>query len=394
MAGGNIKNEPGSSLPAASISSSRNLQALEPKLVKVMHFSKNAPEKSKYQWQQELGAHEKLKEIIIKEKAAVTGRNFCQQMIVDLKGHEGESVAGPCEFWTEKLRKFSPLSEFSLVKLLWQLCDVLILTTCTENILNKEQHANVSVGVRGQTGSGKTTIINSLLGMKDLLPTSCNLACTAVCVQISYNWSNEENQRFRAEVEFIALEDWKMELDLLFEDVEAHFLTQGKKNVEADLEREDRIEETLSKLRVVYPHLKNIKDLKNTSASKLLEDTDVLNILSTTRIINRHEQGKFSRLLTRYINSKQSDNHRLPLWPLVKLVRIFVKCDFLATGLTLVDLPGSGDVNAARSAAADKYEQTLSINCIVTEMKRGANDQGVSFSFYYPWKVLTGYLGA
>jgi hypothetical protein len=41
-------------------------------------------------------------------------------------------------------------------------------------------------------------------------------ACTAVVTEISWNNSNDENAKYRAEIEFIQVEDWERELMILF----------------------------------------------------------------------------------------------------------------------------------------------------------------------------------
>jgi hypothetical protein len=41
-------------------------------------------------------------------------------------------------------------------------------------------------------------------------------ACTAVATEISLNTSNDENAKYRAEIEFIQAQDWRGELQILF----------------------------------------------------------------------------------------------------------------------------------------------------------------------------------
>jgi hypothetical protein len=40
-------------------------------------------------------------------------------------------------------------------------------------------------------------------------------ACTAVATEISFNASNDESAKYRAEIEFIKAEDWQSELEIL-----------------------------------------------------------------------------------------------------------------------------------------------------------------------------------
>jgi hypothetical protein len=62
----------------------------------------------------------------------------------------------------------------------------------------------------------------------------------------------------------------------------------------------------------------------------------------------------------------------------VKLVKVFVKSDFLEPGIVLVDLPGNLDSNAARSAIAEEYSKDLSVSCIVAGVTRGISEKNVS----------------
>ena len=72
------------------------------------------------------------------------------------------------------------------------------------------------VGVVGNTGAGKSSVINAMLEEERLVPTNCMRACTAVVTELSYNNSRLENQKYRAEIEFISPEEWQKELEVLF----------------------------------------------------------------------------------------------------------------------------------------------------------------------------------
>lgn len=72
------------------------------------------------------------------------------------------------------------------------------------------------VGVVGNTGAGKSSVINALLDEERLVPTNCMRACTAVVTELSFNHSNNEAAKYRAEIEFIKPEEWRKELNVLF----------------------------------------------------------------------------------------------------------------------------------------------------------------------------------
>ena len=78
------------------------------------------------------------------------------------------------------------------------------------------------VGVVGNTGAGKSSVINALLDEERLVPTNCMRACTAVVTELSYNHSNNEAAKYRAEIEFIKPEEWRKELNVLFKGKSLH----------------------------------------------------------------------------------------------------------------------------------------------------------------------------
>jgi ATPase subunit of ABC transporter with duplicated ATPase domains len=68
------------------------------------------------------------------------------------------------------------------------------------------------IGVVGNTGAGKSSVINAMLEEERLVPTNCMRACTAVVTELSYNSSEDENEKYRAEIAFIQAADWEHDL--------------------------------------------------------------------------------------------------------------------------------------------------------------------------------------
>ena len=59
------------------------------------------------------------------------------------------------------------------------------------------------VGVFGKTGAGKSSLINAVIGVKNLLPSGSVSACTSVMIKVE---ANKENQKYVADIEFITKE--------------------------------------------------------------------------------------------------------------------------------------------------------------------------------------------
>lgn len=56
------------------------------------------------------------------------------------------------------------------------------------------------VGVFGKTGAGKSSLINAIIGAKNLLPSGRVTACTSVVTKVE---ANEGHSDYVAEIEFI-----------------------------------------------------------------------------------------------------------------------------------------------------------------------------------------------
>lgn len=80
---------------------------------------------------------------------------------------------------------------------------------------------NTVIGVLGNTGVGKSSLLNALLDEASVLPTSGSRGCTAAVVELRFNKElqtmNDTDTiwAYKGEVEFIRLEEWTSELNLL-----------------------------------------------------------------------------------------------------------------------------------------------------------------------------------
>lgn len=74
-------------------------------------------------------------------------------------------------------------------------------------------------------------------------------------------------------------------------------------------------------------------------------------------------------------NKRKKRKREQEVWPLIKVVRLYVKADALSTGAVLVDLPGVADSNAARAAIAEGYMKQCTALWIVSPINRAVDDK-------------------
>jgi hypothetical protein len=259
----------------------------------------------------------------------------------------------------------------------------MMLIVSIETIAENKKECRVLIGFLGASGAGKSSLINALLEQEDLLPADDEKACTAVCVEIGYNPSEDIEEAFKAKVDRISEDDWRVELEKLFRDLSDQAQNKDGENGEPDLERDMRIKAAFQKLKCVYPHIKTIKDLQSYTVPNLLIHPNVKDILGKSRSINESTREGFAAKIKPFIdssNSKEEGGKSFAQWPLVKLVQIRVKSPVLKDGIVLVDLPGSMDTNVARGAIAENYQRNLKVTCVVAPTQRAASDKPVSFS--------------
>ncbi len=213
-----------------------------------------------------------------------------------------------------------------------------------EAIQTQAARARTVVGVVGNTGSGKSSCINSLLDYERLVPTNCMRACTAVVTEMSYNDSNDEASRFRAEIEFIKPEEWEKELKILFDEI-----IDASGNISREVYNGDSdAGVAYAKIRAVYfKHTKD--DLTESSVEKLMREQNVRAVLGSTKQIKERDCDSFYKRLQHYVDSKEKPEttkklteeekkkrkpREMEFWPLIKVVRIYVKADALSVSTT------------------------------------------------------------
>ena len=194
------------------------------------------------------------------------------------------------------------------------------------------------VGVVGSTGAGKSSVINAVLDEECLVPTNCMRACTAVITELAYNNSDREDKKYRAEIHFISTDEWTKELRTMLDDMQTGQLSSENQSTDSDASI------AYQKIRSAYPSLSDQVKSGEIGAEELMQDPSINEVLGTVKQITSSTSKEFLGLLKKFIDSKEKTRGRkkepdaMEYWPLIKVVKIFVRSPVLESGLVLVDL--------------------------------------------------------
>ncbi|KAH8422747.1 uncharacterized protein LDX57_000503 [Aspergillus melleus] len=238
------------------------------------------------------------------------------------------------------------------------------------------ERGQVVIALVEGTGVGKSSLINALIDEEKMLPTDCMRASTAVPTEISYNYGESQ---YRAEIKFVDRHEWEKELRALLMDLDEKTTGEIGENIASKSEAGI----ALAKIKAVYPWLET-REIMATPVEILLNHPNVSGLLGSERVVEENKRQTFHRKVRIYLDSKGKSRvsikkaqpySNMSLWPLIRVVRIFVKAPALATGAVSVDLPGIFDSNAARVAVAEQYMKRCSAHWVIAPIKRAVDDK-------------------
>ncbi|XP_056256742.1 nuclear GTPase SLIP-GC-like [Seriola aureovittata] len=226
------------------------------------------------------------------------------------------------------------------------------------------------VGVFGKTGAGKSSLINAVIGVKNLLPSGSVSACTSVMIKVE---ANKKNSKYEADIEFIRKEDWEDELWSL------DHIVRDNEDWEKDVD-----DDTVGRLSALYG-----EEWKNIPTKNLMDNKHFREIpeflFSKTKTLTCESAGELSSKLVKYTRSDLEEGEDIEVkrwyWPLVKCVTVRVPKKNLLQHVTLVDLPGNGDRNKSRDKMWKEIVGSCSTMWIVTDINRAASEKE-------PWEIL------
>ncbi|KAI8215445.1 Nuclear GTPase SLIP-GC [Colletotrichum sp. SAR 10_66] len=233
------------------------------------------------------------------------------------------------------------------------------------------QTNKIIIGVFGNTGDGKSSTINALLGEGSLLPTNCMRACTACVTEISFNHDDDSEKPYRAEIDFVCAEVWQSEIETFLKEVAIN-----NDGFEDDDENADtEAAKSVARARAVYANM-DVEVLQGSTVPELMRHPNVHEVLGATRHFKASSGEELRFLIEPYVDSSDKDDEdAIGFWPMVKAVRIFTRAKALSNGVTIVDLPGSHDADAARASIASDYMKSCAGIWIVSPIHRAVDNK-------------------
>ncbi|XP_029924004.1 nuclear GTPase SLIP-GC-like [Myripristis murdjan] len=245
-----------------------------------------------------------------------------------------------------------------------------------DEINDLEKGRKETVGIFGKTGAGKSSLINTIIGEKDLLPTGSMTACTSVVTKVEANMSS---CKYEAEIEFITKKEWDDELWFLLMNNNPEDPDEEDNNDAVDDDCDDHEDDDDGgddgddgKILALYG-----KDIRKT----LEELMDVKHfreipefLRSTKKELKSDTAADLSARLKRFTRHDEDNEEGGQYWPLVKCVTIKVPrrpgVPDLLEHVTLMDLPGTGDRNQHRNKMWKEFVGSCSTVWIMAEMNR------------------------
>nr|XP_055075134.1 nuclear GTPase SLIP-GC-like [Misgurnus anguillicaudatus] len=233
--------------------------------------------------------------------------------------------------------------------------------------MNEVTGKKATIGFFGKSGEGKSSLLSAVLGKKNLLPSGCFGACTAVITQVEANLSDSN---YKAEIEFFSKEEWEKELQDLFK-----VLSDDSEDKNGDM-----IQMAVEKINSLYGEnadKKTPEELKNHSTSVKIEEF----LSMSKKMISTSDDSEFGNEVACYIMHSEA-SHGGWYWPIVKSVTFKVPdCCELLQHIVLVDIPGTGDCNKIRDDLWKSKLKECSFVWIVSDIARAITDKD-------PWAIL------
>jgi hypothetical protein len=246
--------------------------------------------------------------------------------------------------WIGKHRE--AVSESGQAELFTQWCEEL---ANTERLLTVKPE--LPIAFLGPSQQGKSSLINALLGENVLAVGGAVGACTCVITSVHHRAA----PGFKAEIEFITLDDWRAELNAIQEALASLPAVEDDTALDRE-ELEANQKAALEKFRAVY------RVDSTDGLDKLLEDPElglpyeIVQAMTAGRPLAVEEANAqtLRNKVRRYLVGREQHADG-QYWPLISRVRIYGDFAILSNGVVFVDLPGLNDPNPAREQVTKRY---------------------------------------
>ncbi|KAI3544138.1 hypothetical protein CABS03_04943 [Colletotrichum abscissum] len=202
------------------------------------------------------------------------------------------------------------------------------------------------IGVLRSPESGKSTAMNAILDEERVPLTNCMRTCTVAVAKISCNGSNDTAKKYRAEIELVTQAEGTAEVVALHRDIldNRGKLSPDIKNADSDAGI------AYSILKAAYPQHTDMQ-LRDVDPVVLANFVKVREVIGKTKVIEEAECAPFYAGISAFVESEKKRNKsrtegdgaepeelEMAYWPLIKVVRVFLKSEVVSTGVVIVDL--------------------------------------------------------
>ncbi|KAK3332003.1 hypothetical protein B0T19DRAFT_472983 [Cercophora scortea] len=183
------------------------------------------------------------------------------------------------------------------------------------------------IGVAGATGAGKTSLLNALLEIPELLPSSSTEAATASVCRVAWNHDTRPGYEFQAEVVFCSRADVAKELDELLSSIK-----ERKELNDQDYENEQEFQTAIEELNESiskgmdkfsrvwgFNEIEIEEELGSTSEAETIinMNPDLARRLGTTMLLHSSNAEEFAAEVKPFLDSTPTPQGYIA-WPVIK----------------------------------------------------------------------------
>ncbi|KAI1348075.1 hypothetical protein F5Y01DRAFT_228690 [Xylaria sp. FL0043] len=252
------------------------------------------------------------------------------------------------------------------------------LQSQAKNLSQFECPSRRTVGFVGESGAGKSSLLNSLLDCRDLARSSNGGgACTCVVTEFHFH----EDERFAIVVEKFSEAELMPQLQSLLQDYRHFHLNRDSFSSQeevGDLEKRAGIARDTFQAMFPTAFIGNNTFLSESEAEALSTLISWVQSFDKSIIHDRRSELGLDECSSWLMQlSSDTSSERVPLWPWIKKIIVYLNAHILSRGLILVDLPGLRDLNAARRNITERYLLQCNEIFVVAAEGRATTDEGV-----------------